>query len=893
MVRSLVLVVAALVVALMAWRWMPSGDPAPATMVGDSHAAEQVSPPPPEAPIVAVPADASAVDRARVEIEAAAVAGPSIPDDAVAIEVLVLDGKTKAPVAGADAVWGGALQHEFVAKLPPGEGGGLYRDQEAMFAKFGWHGRSDHDGKLRLRVQGWTNVFAREGTRYGTVSIQADKPAPPEGYRLLLDEDLTVRVHVLDAAGRDAVDVPVSLDCCDADGEQQASYGDGIATDGAGMAAFQHAQSRQVWNWGKHRGEPVAQWAACVKVPGLEVGRVLVDAQSPPVEPVEIRLPPTGRLKVKVTFEGRPIPGLDRLRFHAGPRDTADALNGSWYTYVDQDGWARFGHVPLGKTLYVLPGGAASWDIEVAGPTEPEQEVTAALEIADSVVTLVGRLLEADGAPVAGQTITADFHARIMSGTTQVQTDKDGRFVWAVYRPRPEEKTELALDRLAFERRLTGTPPQRVNVPPRALVVGRNDLGDLRFTVDSLVVGGHFVFDTPGSTRTWFQIERAGDSRGRNGSTVRWEMVQGLQVDVQEDGAFQVRGTVEPGRYRLRLEANNHLPVDPVEFQVGTADLRIDVHRGVPLEVDCQLPAGVETRNLWLRVQPAGSAASPKPADDEEWHPLRQDPLRGQTWGEAGQTVKYRWPALPAGTCSLLVLAPGLAEPLVRIDDIALPLPQGGDPRLHPLDLRDAIGTLRVKLTMQGERQRDAFLFFQPQFDDRTWHAIRMTAGESVLPVPKRPVDLLFASDGLRPVTVRGEHDLVEVTLEPWPTVAVHFLGLDALPADFVVRAYGRDTASGVRGARYEFDGGSGPRDGMMQPNASAVVGKDGVASLPIGDGVRNLSIYLSLGERGPGKWLKQFTPNQIVAGAPVTVQLDADEIRTVITALREQAAKK
>lgn len=78
----------------------------------------------------------------------------------------------------------------------------------------------------------------------------------------------------------------------------------------------------------------------------------------------------------------------------------------------------------------------------------------------------------------------------------------------------------------------------------------------------------------------------------------------------------------------------------------------------------------------------------------------------------------------------------------------------------------------------------------------------------------------------------------------------------------------------------------------LLAPSSYLVDVQDGAVSLPIGDGVYSLSVYLRLGPDQRPKGLKQLTPNQLVAGAPVTVQLSADEIRSVVADLQQQAAK-
>jgi hypothetical protein len=183
-------------------------------------------------------------------------------------------------------------------------------------------------------------------------------------------------------------------------------------------------------------------------------------------------------------------------------------------------------------------------------------------------------------------------------------------------------------------------------------------------------------------------------------------------------------------------------------------------------------------------------------------------------------------------------------------------------------------------------------VFVQPQPDPQEWSGFTVGKAEAVLPMPKRAVDLLIAAEGRRPVTVRGARGDVEVTLEEWPGTEVRFLGAEALAAGAMLRASGRPPAE-TRHLRYRVAWGAGDLDYLLRPRGNSVLVKDGVATLVIGEGAARLSVWVQLEERGRALALKQVTPSEIFAGAPITVQLSADEIRAAVESLQQADAKK
>jgi hypothetical protein len=815
-----------------------------------------------------------------------------IPADAKWVDVLVLDKQTKQPVEGADAIWWDGTVYDAIQKLPEAERTPFYRDQDQIAQRWGRRGRSDRDGKLRVPVgTKGTNVQVWHEGRYGNTTLQSQGEPPKDGHRVLLELDCTVRVHVVDSEGKPAAGVAVSLDNHDPEITRPSYAGGELQTDADGMATFAHVQHRRTVRWGAKEGQPVLQWRLFVGMPSFDMPPILVDAVQVPSEPVEVQLPPTGRLRAKVTMGALQLPGL-QVGFHVGPKSDPMARMTSAKANVDQDGWARFRHVPLGKTLFVrAEQSSGTSERELPGPTLPGQEVEVVFDLAAESIVVTGRLLRDDGQPLADQVVGGSYDTARVRGSIHMTTDAAGRLVWWIASRREGDDSPMRLNQLAFEWRPAEGAALRVEVPPRDLVVGTNDLGDLRFGVAELIVAGRFVFDAPGNARTWFVVSRLSESQNSRGKE-RWERVDNLLIDTKEDGRFEVRGNLQPGRHRLEVPSMDHLPVTPVEFALGTRDLEIPVQRGCPLRASCLLPDGVASNTIQLRLQPHEPRIEEAPSDS--W--LRfNDPLQARPLAKVDGTTPYSWLALPAGTYDLRVEAAGSAEPFLQIPDVVVPAPEDGDPRLLAIDLRELVTTLRVRVERPGQdptNRAGPILFLLPQADEREWRG-ELAIGELVLPVPKRPLELLVACEGCQPTTLRGVVDRATVTLQPWPTVPVTFQGLEALPSGARLQAAAHALNPGKRDERrYRTVGRGGMLEHLLAPSPYLVEVQDGAVSLPVGDGVHSLSVYLTLGSDQRSKGLKQLAPNQLVAGAPVTVQLSADEIRTVVAELQKQAAK-
>ncbi|MEQ1634126.1 MAG: hypothetical protein ABL997_17235, partial [Planctomycetota bacterium] len=203
--------------------------------------------------------------------------------------------------------------------------------------------------------------------------------------------------------------------------------------------------------------------------------------------------------------------------------------------------------------------------------------VVATFDLATMAAAVGGRVLSVEGAPCAGQTVLAEWDSDLSSTRRLIALDRDGRFFAVLGLPHQGRTPRL---RKMTIRPIGADAAAQVTVEPRALEVGRNELGDLRLAVQPLVVAGRFEPDTPGPVHAGPRIERLLESADAR-PVARWQRVDDLAVSAPRTNTFDVHGIVPPGRYRVCVETEL-VPVDPVEFTLGQRDLVIPIRRGTP-----------------------------------------------------------------------------------------------------------------------------------------------------------------------------------------------------------------------------------------------------------------------------------------------------------------------
>lgn len=891
-VPTLFLVVGLAGLAAVGWFWW-RGD-------------ESVPPPP---PIVEPPA-ADSIGRAvpaTVHVEEARTAAGTPADAPVAAElhrfdILVVDASTQQPVADAEAYWSDQDTDAKVQQLPKAEQLALQGDPEGTAMRFGRRARSDRSGHLRLGMAGEGEmIYARAGDRFGSRYLSTLRPAPEGGYRLLLEREEGLSVRVLDAAGAPAEGVPIRLSAS-AD-ENGGGAGELVASrrsDAAGMVAFVHLQQRRRIQYGQDKGREVLAFVVGVAVPGLAFEPVVVVANPPlPKEPVELRLPPTGSLRLRFLFEGTPVPGIQFTNLTVSQREEFGERPEGVTERVDDDGWAWFPWVPPGVPLFAEP-----WGIGMPGrigmssqipPVAAGATLQHQVELGATGIVLRGRVLDPTGQPIGKESFRVEYWIDNDSGDSEVLTDARGVFLQFLGQL-PEQPTAPLFE---FELRSMKRSELRLSVPRRELKAGVNELGDLHFGGEPLVCQGRFEGFSSAPTNygvsAGIEQERIHESTGE----ATWDWLVEPKVGVGRDGVFVARGVVEPVRYRLRVTAREYLPVAPIEFRVGQQDLVVPLRRALGLTVECLLPEGADAEHL--RLDLVGGPAR-EPELDDPWELCSMvlyptDNRRGHCGSTRDNVAPFQWSAVEPGTYTLQVSLLGLAEPVHTVPEIVLPPPDGNQRHLPRIDLRAVLRTVRLRL-VDGAGQPvepSGYAFLQPQAGPRWWGTtLAERDTRMLLPMGEQTVRVL--GEGRRPcsLVVPAGVTSVDVKVETWPHVELSLGPGVVIPdgCDLCASATSdrpRERVPFARSGMFWWE----ELDAELQPADNSVslqVGGE-PERLVLGDGRHRLQIVLRRGKEE--HLLQRFTPNEVVAGAPVTITLDSEELAAAAKALAGKDAAK
>ncbi|MCB9879440.1 MAG: hypothetical protein H6835_17740 [Planctomycetes bacterium] len=871
--RAALLLVVVAVLGLGTW-WVLRGDVAVAPIVAPSS-------PLTTAPIAVTP-EAERTERAP----AAPVAPPEgspVPADAPTIEVSVVDAVSGRPAPDVEVLWLTSVQDALLAALPAAENLSIQRQADLAFERFGWRTRSGVDGQVRLAaVGGYANVIARDARRYGSHFFRIDSPPAEGGHRLELYEDHTLRAHVTDASGADAEGVRVGMVPHEPGSSETPRFFGSIVppSDANGIVTFRHVQQQTTWKFGVRRGKTVGALLLSICMPGVPHVPVQIDTNALPSAPVELQLPGCGEVHVRALFGGQTLPQLRHLGLYAGAQHDIEARTGALIVPVDAHGIARFPHVALGQQLFVTDH---PWSASVPAPTVHGQVVSCTVDIAEHVYALAGNVRDASG-PIP----SARVHARFRNGSASFETDGSGAFL-LMHRPVLDNERTLELGDVTLELQRTGQPTRRCTVESRMLKPGRNDLGDLQFVVEPLIVAGRIVFDCDGKSAAP-NIERfVPDADGTQAGT--WVNVDGLSITLTgtSELAIEVRGTVEPGRHRLVVQSWECLPVEPRVFALGATDVEVQVHCGHPVGASCLLREDLEPSMLRLQLVP--NAKVPAIAEND-WH----DPSFAGSHGRAPdrpQRARYVWPGVAAGNYTLRIAIAG-SRPLLEIHDIVVPVPVGGDPRLRDIDLLSQLTQLHLVLRQPADRPitmlRRPIAILLPQADEQHLRGYPVLQSELTLPVPPGPHDLLIVGVG-QPIELHAVEGDVDVQLQPWPTAELTMVGSERLPDGVSLRVDTNDASEATDDQRtVATHSDSGSLGSLMRFWGDHTTAENGHATVTVANGPTHISFSVCCGRYS--ETLHQVTPRTVLPGQKLSVQLSYDEVHAAIVKVRDWAGK-
>jgi hypothetical protein len=478
---------------------LPDGPPLPTALAAapvDANAATvpsaaPPSPSPSKDPAAPHPAvDADAIQRTAATPQ---FTGP-------ACDVQVVHFETKAPIAEA-TVYCPPPDFDW-QKVTPELRELARKDNDTFMRRNSLAFTTDADGRCRLPVgKSAIQITAVKGELWGQGQWRKEATEP---IVIALRTDHTLRVRVVDAGGKP---VPGSTVLVRRTTGERPMTWNLDETDASGCIEKRHVQQLA----GDDRAETLEFLAS---ISGGESNAVLVDVIAPPSE-VLLQFPPGGTVTVRVlAADGKPIdpvflgePSVRLATFTEKPaeRDELDGLNRAQGSVpLDARGEVTLGPVPFGRFVMASVG----WwqrSAVVPGPTPENRHVEITVREGADDVLLNGTLLDAEGRPWATSqySVTCKYENG-MSGTNG-RTDASGRFRLAV--PSLPQGAQVAV---SFDTKQSGTAdPQAIEMPPRLLAKGANDLGEVRLARHSLLVGGKVVMvDGGDAVRVHLQVER-------------------------------------------------------------------------------------------------------------------------------------------------------------------------------------------------------------------------------------------------------------------------------------------------------------------------------------------------------------------------------------------------
>ena len=492
--------------------------------------------------------------------------------------------------------------------------------------------RTDAQGRCELPLGGAQWLVARSGDRYGARRVLRRQAEDSRVLDLVVHPDRTLVVHTVDARGEAVGGVPIGC-------ERDAAHGVAplprwlAATDASGELVIPHAQRWQ-------RGRPLRLRAL---IPGASAAVTAVDLAEPLAGPVQIVVPALGSLQVVVTGpDGRPL------------ADAEVAVLGLERARTDAEGRCVFPRIATGGNLQIrasAPGRTAS--VDCPGPAVG-QRVTARIALTSPVVQLTGRLVTANGRPERPSRLQLrdagpGFDSAVVSSAA------DGRFT--IVLPGTAAGQLLAkahLELLAVDGRLLGP---RAQLPPIALQLGANSLGDLVLATPRTLVAGTIV-GAPAAATCSYRLEIA--------TADGWLAQDDFEIEPSPAGSFVLRGPDPSRPLRLFVDVRGFATAGPFPFVVGERGLVVRPELGGSLDV--KLEPGVPRR---LRLVRAGAADG-------------EIAMASTAVFQDGDAT-FRWSCLPQGAYRLEVLSPlnGQIEFLVP-DIYVFPGTKVDDARLSP-----------------------------------------------------------------------------------------------------------------------------------------------------------------------------------------------------------------
>ncbi|MHC5063760.1 MAG: hypothetical protein ACYTG5_07285 [Planctomycetota bacterium] len=699
----------------------------------------------------------------------------------------------------------------------------IANDQEKVTRIYGKKVSANSEGIALIPIDKdvqYLTLVGRQGDLYGMRSLGQDQIHDDERefIELELETDLSLEVQVIDSLGNPANGVRVGIRPRTV--TQDNAYYWEVARSEApeGRATIPHLQLI-VRNW-QQLGEDTREYQVVAQIPGLLDGGITFDGQDPPAEAIVLQLPPTGSLLINtVDTEGEalatemgrvsisllPDPPPEDLAAYRAPR------NWRWQAEPSSTGLSEFPWVVLGEsflaTAYLQN---ESLREDFAGPSRLGERVELTLAPKRKSYTLVGRILNEAEEPLANRRFRGSMQISGRSNRGQYfSTDTEGRFRIVAGREGQEptlEKLAIVLNNIG---RTKGKPAAMFNLQRTLpLVLGKNDLGDLVLTASPVVASGRILVDGQEPEREQFgiHVERLDGERTGPRKREYWSEDQTLSLRFLEAGRFEVRGIAQQARYRLGMAPwsspgsggrLDYLPLEPLEFSMGSEDLLIKLATGGSLQAKLLVDDLSVVQQLFLELSPSDGRVHEEYKDPRYIMPapfgLR---LYGQYSGSQDDEYLYKWGTLWPGEYRLNIYPRGAIQPLLSMTGIQIVSGEtGGDPRLEPLDLRGKLRKIKITLEdgtgkrLQQSRYGPPVIIINDPDPEAELYGYTADNSSAVILTAEPAVNLLVLAMGFMPEDIYAVSADRKVIMTPFPKIKLRISeGLANLPPDHVLR---------------------------------------------------------------------------------------------------------
>jgi hypothetical protein len=625
-------------------------------------------------------------------------------------------------------------------------------DQEAFAEQFGRWFQADSGG-LAVVPRPWrgTIVQASHAGLWGQAEIQpgAGEPVPIE-----LVPDPELRVRVVDEDGRPVAGVRT---CLLIEGENWGWPARvALSEEPGGIAVLRHVSP----SLGPY---PANRASIALAEPLLEVVKAALDPARWPSEPVELLLPPTGSLEIRIEdedgalFDGVAWATLTRKSPSAAPGGEPPA-DLDFYLPI-RGGRRLVSHVSPGVALSVSAWSQAfdALHEECAGPSRPGERVTLVLQIESPTPVLVARILR-DGELVRGARLRIVQLVRSFDGTygrseLSARTDAEGRMRLSVQGGAEGHVSRRSLDLRIRPDHGEAGPWADVELPAR-LERGTTDLGDIALVEPPLLVAGRVVDEAGrGIAGAGISLAAAADVSAGAGATGWIEMPQeGLST--QRDGSFEVRGTPPAGDLQVSVWHERFGSPEPRLVPVGTRDLEL-VLPGAG-SIAGRVLAEPEVMGVGIDVLAHG-------ADENQGN------VRGASLDRA--TGAFEIQGLAPGPYALTAQVENGGPQLAPAADLVV---EAGrvtrDPRFDPLDLRGKVRPIRIEASCADAIRLQFFQVQQRDPETLEWSDCGGwgQSGSSITVLAsKATIDVVVIASEHRPLELFGISSDQRVVLEP------------------------------------------------------------------------------------------------------------------------------